>query len=255
MAGMRRICAKSGAVRDAVLRARKLLSGFRNPVYRRGLKLGVGASIEHAQALARFRFDVVVDVGANRGQFALFARATWPDCRIVSFEPLAAPAATYERVFAGDAKARLLRAALARERATLTMHVTGAADSSSLLKVGAVQRSAFGTVEVAEEQVPAGPLSDFLAPHELGAKNLLKIDVQGYELEVLKGAESLLSRLAAIYCECSYVELYEGQALFGDITAYLRDRGFEAAGVFNQAEVGGRPLQADVLFERSELRA
>ncbi|MFX8747328.1 FkbM family methyltransferase, partial [Acinetobacter baumannii] len=88
---------------------------------------------------------------------------------------------------------------------------------------------------------------------DLATPALLKIDVQGGELDVLKGAESLLSSFAAIYVECSYVSLYEGQALASDVIAFLAERGFLIAGVFNQHEhwrIG--PVQADFLFVRME---
>ncbi len=99
-----------------------------------------------------------------------------------------------------------------------------------------------------------GPLSDFIAPEELGAANLLKIDVQGFELEVLKSAESLLPRLRWIYAECSFVPLYEaGQALADEVTAFiLAERGFLAlsgrSSILPAIERGGALLQMDFLF-------
>lgn len=237
-------------MRTTALRAKKVWAGLTHPLYRKALRLGVGASVEHGEAFRGERFDSVVDVGANKGQFALFARTCFPDCRIISFEPLAPAAAVYERLFADDAKTRLVRAAVSARRGTLTMHVTEHADSSSPLEVGAAQARAFGTKEVGTEEVPAGPLGDFLQPGDLGERNLLKIDTQGYELEVLKGATDLLPRFDAIYAEVSYVELYKGQALAAEIIAYLHARGFSVAGVFNQTETDGRPVQADMLFRR-----
>src|SRR5258708_4311424 len=61
------------------LRTRKLVSAFRLPLGRRALKCGVAASVEHRAALSNDRFNSVIDIGANRGQFALFSRIAWPD--------------------------------------------------------------------------------------------------------------------------------------------------------------------------------
>ena len=71
-------------------------------------------------------------------------------------------------------------------------------------------------------------------------------------LEVLKSAEPIMGRFAWIYAECSYVALYEGQALAGEIVAYLKDHGFRLAGQFNPsyARTDGSLLQADLLFQR-----
>lgn len=243
---------------NTALRFRKLWAGLSRPGYRRALRLGVGASLEHEAALAHCRFDTVIDVGANRGQFSTFARAAFPNCRIVAFEPLDRPAATFEKLFAGDPKTRLVHAALGTARGTVIMHVTEDDDSSSPLAIGEAQRRAFGTVERTQVEVPCGLLADFLRDGDLGAKNLLKIDAQGYELEVLRGAQNLLGRFSAIYCELSFVELYTGQPLASEVITYLGVNGFGLAGVFNiasKADLG--QMQADAFFRslRPSVRA
>lgn len=79
----------------------------------------------------------------------------------------------------------------------------------------------------------------------------MKIDVQGYELEVLRGAEGLLERFATILVECSFVERYAGQPPAEEVIRYLAERGFRLAGVFSPAyNETGQCLQADALFER-----
>jgi FkbM family methyltransferase len=223
------------------------------PGYWRALRLGVAASVEHAPALGRFAFDSVVDVGANKGQFATFARVCFPQCRIVSFEPLDGPAHIFESLFRNDAKTRLVRTAIGSKRGSLVMQVTAQDDSSSPLVVGKIQRQAFGTTVVGEREVPSGPLLDFVCDDDLGKSNLLKVDTQGFELEVLRGAESLLDRFSVIYCEVSFVELYVGQALASDVITYLFHHQFDLKGVYNIASsrnVG--PLQADMLFFRRD---
>ena len=75
------------------------------------------------------------------------------------------------------------------------------------------------------------PLDAFLKREELSDIALLKIDVQGYELEVLKGCESLLDLFDAVYVECSFVELYEGQALAYEVIDWMHERSFCLAGM------------------------
>src|SRR5207302_4271075 len=140
------------------------------------------------------------DVGANRGQFSLVCRRLKPGAQIVAFEPLPAPAAAYRALFADDRRTRLHECALAPVRGEMTMHISGRDDSSSLLPISDLQSRNFpGTEKVGTRRVPTGPLSDFLAAGDLGRQNLLKIDVQGFELEVLKSAETLLPRFRWIY--------------------------------------------------------
>jgi hypothetical protein len=100
--------------------------------------------------------------------------------------------------------------------------------------------------------VPVAPLTKYLSLEDLNQPALLKIDVQGYELEVLKGCDSLLFAFQYIYLECSFVELYQGQALAGDVILYLLRRKLQLSGVYNQVKDSkGRPVQADFLFAKS----
>ena len=95
----------------------KLLRLLGDPVFRRGLRFGVGAGIEHRAAIAPMTLETVVDVGANTGQFSLLVRALHPPARIVAFEPLAGAAARYRRVFARTPRRRSTRPRSRRGRA------------------------------------------------------------------------------------------------------------------------------------------
>ncbi|HJT44532.1 MAG TPA: FkbM family methyltransferase [Rhizomicrobium sp.] len=237
------------------IRLRKLLAIGLNGSYRRAfLRHGVAPAIDHTAMLHRLPFDFVADVGANRGQFSLVCRQLRPFASIVAFEPLDEPAQVYRALFASDPQVRLHQCALAPERGQMAMHLSARDDSSSLLPISRAQTENFpGTEAVGTRSVKTGPLSDFVSLSDLGAHNLLKIDVQGFELEVLKSAEMLLPQFDWIYAECSFVPLYEGQALADEISAFLGVRGFRLRGQFNPSYGKGRVmLQADLLFENSE---
>ncbi len=108
-----------------------------------------------------------------------------------------------------------------------------------------------GTAEAATATVRVAPLREFLPAADVRPPALLKLDVQGYELEALRGCEDLLDRFAYVYAECSFVELYGGQALADEVIAWLRERGFTLRGVHNMDyDSGGRAIQADFLFVR-----
>jgi FkbM family methyltransferase len=219
----------------------------------RALRRGVSASVEHRSVLGTLNCRTVVDVGANRGQFALAARRRWPTARIISFEPLGTPAASFRKVFDGDGGVTLHEAAVGPTDEVATMHLSRRDDSSSLLAITELQDKIFpGTEEVGTAQVRVAPLASFVGDGELQAPALLKIDVQGFELEVLRGCEQLLAAFDCIYCECSFVELYEGQSLAADVIGWLAERCLPLAGVFNVAYDGqGHAVQADFLFVRS----
>ena len=234
-------------------RVKKAVAAFRSPLWLRALRLGVGAGIEHEQVLHKLGCRTVVDIGANRGQFALVARHCFPDATIISFEPLHGPSGIFQKVFAGDSKVELHRAAIGPEAGNTTIHVSRRDDSSSLLPISALQNQIFpGTQETGTETIRVGRLEDFIPAERLQPPALLKLDVQGYELSALKGCETLLQHFAYVYAECSFVELYAGQALADEVIAWLRERSFILCGVYNMAyDRDGKAVQADFLFKRA----
>ena len=93
-------------------------------------------------------------------------------------------------------------------------------------------------------------LSDALPAGVIAALALLKLDVQGFELQALLwGCADVLARFAWVYVECSFMELYAGQALADAVIAWLRERGFVLGWVYRMDYDGeGQAVQADFLF-------
>ncbi len=209
------------------------------------------ASAEHRHVFAS-ELATVIDIGANRGQFALAVRQWAPQARVISFEPLPGPAKLFRKVFSGDAAVTLHEVAIGPVAGTRTMHISARDDSSSLLPISALQTSMFpGTAEAGTIEVRVAPLDEFVKAAELKEPAMLKLDVQGFEYEALLGCESLLPHFDVIYCECSFVELYSGQKLAADVIEWLSDRGFRIKGMFNPAyDAQGQAIQADFLFHR-----
>ena len=216
------------------------------------LRHRVAAGVEHARVLSGLDCRTVVDIGANRGQFALVARQCQPQARVISFEPLPAAAAKFRAVFAGDDRVTLHEVAIGPATGNATIHISRRDDSSSLLPITTTQVALFpGTEETSTAVVRVAPLREFISAEDIQSPAFLKLDVQGYELEALRGCEDLLGRFAYVYAECSFVELYAGQALADEVIAWLRERGFKLRGVHNMDyDRGGRAIQADFLFAR-----
>lgn len=233
----------------------KASQALSHPLTRTALRHGVAASYEHAGLLRGLgRLATVIDVGANVGQFALLCRLVQPQAVVHSFEPMAAAGDTYLRVLGGHAGVHLHRCALGATPGTAEIHVTARADSSSLLKPDAQAEVFPGTDQIGTESIRVARLADEVAPESIAAPALLKIDVQGFEGEVLTGCEAELGRFDWIYCEMSFRELYAGQPLAHDLIAWLAARGFALASVETDAEGyrEGRAVQADFLFQRTE---
>jgi hypothetical protein len=90
-----------------------------------------------------------------------------------------------------------------------------------------------------------------VAREHLPPPDLIKLDVQGYELEVLRGGEACLRHARAVLCEVSFKVFYSGQPLFHEIVAFLAARGFTLSALGAGTALGAPLGQADALFLRS----
>jgi len=227
---------------------------------------GVGLEVRRAGAtpspeaavvatLAHLDVDLVLDVGANVGQFAMAIRRAGYRRRIVSFEPL--PDAheallqassmdplwdVFERCALGDGEGEVLihvagNSVSSSARPMLPAHWEAAPDSRY---VGAVRAKAVRLDDVFDR---------LRRPNE---RVFLKVDAQGCEGEVLDGAAGCLDQIAAVHVELSLVPLYEGQQLWDALVERLGRLGFGLWSLspgFSDARTG-RTLQCDAVFAR-----
>jgi FkbM family methyltransferase len=220
--------------------------------YRAGLRVRVAAAIEHEKVPFRHDFASILDVGAHHGQFALLARRRYPTAVLYCIEPLPEAGVRLRRVLASDESAVVMDVAAADRAGEADFYVSRSSDSSSLLPITGKYMAAFpGTEGVAVTRVRTVPLDDVIDCGSLRRPTLLKIDVQGGELAVLRGAERLLLCIDEVFVECFFVELYEGQPLIDDVINHLYGRGFRLAGIYSLVrDDEDRCLQADLLFAR-----
>lgn len=200
--------------------------------------------------------SIILDVGANEGEYGALLRENGYRGRIISFEPLSDPCRVLRRRARADASWTVLPYALGDRTDTATMNISGnrGASSSILAMLELHADAAPHARYVATERVPVRRL-DELWPELVspGERVFLKVDVQGYEAHVLRGAGSYLKECHGLQIETSFVPLYEGSMVFADAVALIDTLGLTVMAVipgFTHPRTG-QMLQCDLVLIRA----
>ena len=215
-----------------------------------------GIETNRSTTLRRFfsehQVDIVIDAGANIGQFAQLIRKKGYRGRIWSFEPVPSVFADLKVVSRNSPNWELSQFALGETNGTLEINVPSNHSLSSFLKPSELMASYDGVEEMITETVQIRRLDEIL--RDDGAKRIfLKADVQGFEKQVLEGAAGILDRVYAIYLELPIGHLYEGSWTFAEAIRYLDDLGFTPAqfrSVNSMPNDRASAVEFDCLFRR-----
>ena len=204
--------------------------------------------------IEREAVDVVVDVGANRGQYGLRLREAGYTGELHSFEPLPLAFSVLAEVAANDDRWHVHQVALGARTGSVPMHVSRGDDCSSILESSESMR------RVVPEAIPTHTTAvtvrrlDEVLP-DGGDRLLLKIDTQGFEHQVLDGATGLLDRVVVMDIEMALSANYVGGSTIYDLMPRLHQLGFVAFSVepgFTDAR-SGQVVDVDVLMTRAAL--
>jgi FkbM family methyltransferase len=191
--------------------------------------------IEHEKLVQQMNLhgiNLVYDVGANKGQFGSHIFAAGYNGKVISFEPLSEAHALLTQT----AKSRVgwsvaPRCAIGAQSGETTINISGNSQSSSILDLTADALAGSPTAKyVRSEQVTVVSLDD--TDYNPDAQNIfIKVDTQGFEMEVLKGATQLLKTAKGVQLEMSFTPMYEGAPDFETLYKFMIDRGFELWGM------------------------
>lgn len=206
--------------------------------------------------LEMYGVDCVIDVGAHEGQYAQRLRAGGYRGRIVSFEPTPAAFAELERAAARDSDWEVRRVALGREDGTTTMHAVPGTLSSILppTKFGAGRYPKLAEPEeiTVELRRLDGMLDELLA----GAQRpFLKLDTQGYDLDVFAGAGERVKDFVGVQSELALMEIYKGMPRLPEALAVYEEAGFEIAALYpiSRQTKTARVLEYDAVLVRASV--
>jgi FkbM family methyltransferase len=209
-------------------------------------------------ALTSQKVDVVLDAGANSGQYATSLRQAGFNGRVVSFEPLSGPFSRLLRSSSSDPFWDCRQCALGDFDGTVSVNVAGnAGESSSILPMLQSHRDVFPQANYVGAEAALMHRLDSVAPEVLRQSEtaFLKIDVQGFEKQVIAGGRSTINdHCVGMQIEMSFVALYDGGMLIQEALDLADSLGFVLAGLapgFTDVR-NGRVLQADGVFFRSD---
>ncbi len=194
----------------------------------------------------------IIDIGANIGQFAVAAARFFPEARIHSFEPVPSCYEQLNRNIRNLPHVKTYNRAVGSGNAKLVFYQNEHSHASSALEVSDYQKENVpATRHVREIEVQSVRLDDFDFGQQLEAPVLLKMDVQGFEKEVLKGASRFLNQVDYILLETSFISMYKNEPLFDEMHAFVKGAGFELMGPVGALDTNGSIVpQMDMLYRK-----
>jgi len=188
------------------------------------------------QTLQNNNIDLLIDVGANRGQFALEARRLGYKGEIISFEPISANNIFLNRLASQDNKWKICPYALGSERKELVLNIYNDDSFSSFYEINEVAKQSFGSLVNLDrtENVQIYTMDEVAT--SLGITKdrriFLKTDTQGHDSEVIIGAKQTLNYVIGILTEATITSLYNSSSTLEDLIGLLLPMGFSHGGMF-----------------------
>ena len=200
----------------------------------------------YEDAAARgFRPSFVLDVGANRGDWTEMMLEIFPDARYALMEPQREMASHLDALARRHPNVSWHACAAGPEEATLELTVFDNLNGSSLIPDEASSEG------MERRSVPVRTLENIADGH---APDLVKLDIQGFELEALKGAESFFGKTELFVLETSLFRFYEQTPLLHEVIDFMKERGYVPYDIadYIRRPHDGALAQIDVAFARED---
>ena len=229
----------------------KLTKCLSNPKFYKAYLNGVSPLFELTVFIKQISYaKTLIDVGSNKGQFSLMTRKFFPNIMIHSFEPQIEILNLQKKVLGtNNINYYNYNFALGSEKKELELYITKRKDSSSVLRP--ILSSNKNYIINEKKKISVKKLDELLDFKSIEKPSIIKLDVQGYELEVLKGSENTLDYIDYVIAEISSTEIYENQTQADELIKFLESKSFEIKDRCNLSRVENKLFQEDVLFCKS----
>lgn len=177
------------------------------------------------KALVKTDSPIILECGASVGPMISLYLKLFSNPRVYAFEPQPQFVKIIKEKFSGNENVKVFQNAVGNKNQKLKFNVLNRPTASSFMAPTVMNKKYHNEqVDVKKViEVEQVRLEDVIKEKEV---DFMKLDLQGYEIEALKGAEKLLKNIKVITTEIEFIEEYKGQPLFGDIDVYLRSKGF-----------------------------
>lgn len=197
---------------------------------------------------------IILDVGANDGWFAKIVFRFWPKAKIISFEPLKSMHPFLELLKEQKGTYTYEKIGLGEENKKFMINEFGTSGLSSFKEIHssyAYDAQFFNQQVNKSYEVDVLTLDDYVFDRQIEGEFCLKVDTQGFEMEVLRGAQKLFEskRIKVVIIELMTIEKYQGATLYHEIICYLEIRGFRLVDIHNSYyEQNGKLSEFDAVF-------
>lgn len=195
----------------------------------------------------------IIDVGANVGQFSVAASKEFPQAYIFPIEPDPQTVLKLRKNLPSRISQNVINTAVGECEGTVAFNINVDSQVSSILPLGTDRKNCFPeSIVLRQIEVPLATLDSLFCEASLSEPILLKIDVQGYEEQVISGAARFLRRVNWIVMEVSFVCLYEGEQSLSVLIDMMASHGFRFVRPLNFHHVGEYRdiIEMDALFQR-----
>tara|TARA_B110000238_G_scaffold196121_1_gene236348 strand:- start:423 stop:1118 length:696 start_codon:yes stop_codon:yes gene_type:complete len=231
------------------MKLKKILNCLLNPKYYKCYINGVSPLFELENFLKDTKnINTIIDIGSNKGQFGLIARHILPNVNIYSFEPQTSQL-TIQKKIIGSQNIHYFDFALGATNEIKSLYVTQRKDSSSILEP--VENDNIYSV-TAQEKINVKRFDEIIDILKLNKQILVKLDIQGYELEALKGFGEHIKFVDYILTEVSFQEAYKDQPFANEIIEFLKKKNFFVIKKNLATKYKKKKFQQDILFERKK---
>lgn len=233
---------------------KKILNLCKSKIWLKGMLSGIYATIELKELIKGIKTpETIIDIGSNKGQFILLIEKIYPNKNIYSFEPIKEMINKQKKFFAYKNNIIFHNVALGSSTTLKEFLITARMDSSSFLKIVSDKNKSKNYDIVENRNIQINTLDNLLINEKISHPVLIKIDVQGYELEVLRGANNLLKKTDYLLLEVSKNEMYQNQPIEKVIVEYLKNLNFDILKSNNWSKVQNTNFyQRDIIFYKKQ---